>query len=127
MIFWASCAEAPHELDRPWDKGGLETGCYRNVFAELGYDEADIEARVQAVFALVWGHGVNHCFDALEGILVNVNVLDLLAEAWNHCCQFLDVTHLFHLLNLSIEVVVVELVLGNLLLQTLLLLMTATT
>lgn len=50
VIFWASCAEAPHELDRPWDKGGLETGRYRNVFAELGYDEADIEARVQAVF-----------------------------------------------------------------------------
>lgn len=50
VMLWASCAEAPHELDRPWDKGGLETGCYRNVFAELGYDEADIEARVQAVF-----------------------------------------------------------------------------
>ena len=34
----------------PWTKGGFETQKYRNLFAEVGHSQADIDARVQQVF-----------------------------------------------------------------------------
>ena len=37
-------------LGEPWNEGGLTTGRYRNVFAEMGYDEVEVERRLQTVF-----------------------------------------------------------------------------
>lgn len=34
----------------PWDKGAFETRKYRNLFAELGYSQKDIDAKVEDVF-----------------------------------------------------------------------------
>lgn len=40
----------PPSLDAPWDKGAFETKTYRNVFAEMGYTQQEIDAKVQSVF-----------------------------------------------------------------------------
>ena len=34
----------------PWKKGAFETGQYRNLFVEMGYSQADVDAKVQEVF-----------------------------------------------------------------------------
>lgn len=34
----------------PWDKGAFATRKYRNLFAELGYKETDINAKITSVF-----------------------------------------------------------------------------
>ena len=34
----------------PWTKGGFETGKYRNVFVDMGYSQADVDAKLQEVF-----------------------------------------------------------------------------
>lgn len=34
----------------PWKKGGMETGQYRNLVAELGYSESQIEAKLNELF-----------------------------------------------------------------------------
>ena len=34
----------------PWTKGGFETGQYRNVFVEMGYKPADVDAKLKEVF-----------------------------------------------------------------------------
>jgi len=34
----------------PWTKGGFETGQYRNVFVEMGYQPAEVEAKLKQVF-----------------------------------------------------------------------------
>ena len=34
----------------PWNKGGMETGKYRNVLLEAGYTQAQIDAKLQEVF-----------------------------------------------------------------------------
>ena len=43
----ASCSTPAH---MPWSKGGFETGKYRNVFAEMGHSQKEIDAKVQSVF-----------------------------------------------------------------------------
>jgi len=35
---------------KPWTAGGFQTGKYRNLLAELGYKQADIDAKLQSVF-----------------------------------------------------------------------------
>lgn len=35
---------------KPWTQGAFETGKYRNLFAEMGYKQADIDAKLQSVF-----------------------------------------------------------------------------
>jgi oligosaccharide reducing-end xylanase len=35
---------------KPWTKGAFETGQYRNVFAEMGYTQAAIDAKLKEVF-----------------------------------------------------------------------------
>ena len=40
----------------PWTKGGFETGKYRNVFVEMGYEPAAVDAKVRQVFNDVF-HG----------------------------------------------------------------------
>ncbi len=40
----------------PWSEGAFRTGAYRNLFAEMGYSDAEIEAKVQGAFdALFFG------------------------------------------------------------------------
>ena len=34
----------------PWEKGAFETHQYRNLFAEMGYKQADIDRKVNEVF-----------------------------------------------------------------------------
>ena len=34
----------------PWNKGAFETGKYRNVFVEMGYTPADVDAKLKEVF-----------------------------------------------------------------------------
>lgn len=38
------------KLGEPWKKGAFETRTYRNIFAEMGYTQADIDTKVQSVF-----------------------------------------------------------------------------
>ena len=38
----------------PWTKGGFETGQYRNVFVEMGYKPADVDAKLKEVFSDVF-------------------------------------------------------------------------
>ena len=38
----------------PWRQGAFETGRYRNVFVEMGYEPAAVEARLQEVFDAVF-------------------------------------------------------------------------
>ena len=38
----------------PWKKGGFETGNYRNVFVEMGYAPAEVEAKLNEVFCDVF-------------------------------------------------------------------------
>lgn len=35
---------------KPWEKGAWETGRYRNLFAEAGYNQKDIDAKLENVF-----------------------------------------------------------------------------
>lgn len=34
----------------PWSQGGIQTGKYRNYFAEMGHSQAEIDAKLQEVF-----------------------------------------------------------------------------
>lgn len=43
-----------HNLSKPWDKGGFETGKYRNVFAEMGYPQSEIDKRLQEAYDAVF-------------------------------------------------------------------------
>ncbi len=45
----------------PWKKGAFETGQYRNIFVEMGYSQADVDAKVQEVFNNVF-HGPNKVY-----------------------------------------------------------------
>ena len=62
-------------------------------------------------------HALYDGFNALEGVVVDVYVLDGLAHAGNHAGQVLQVAHLLYLLDLRHEVVEVELVFRDFLLQ----------
>ena len=69
------------------------------------------------MFAFVRGHRQDDGFHALEGVIVDIHILDGFAHAWNHRHQVLDITHLLDLGYLGEEVVEVELVFGQFLLQ----------
>ena len=34
----------------PWKKGAFETNQYRNLFVEMGYQQADVDAKLKEVF-----------------------------------------------------------------------------
>ena len=52
-----SCGNNP----TPWEKGGFETGNYRNVFVEMGYEPAEVDAKLKEVFNDVF-RGPNKCY-----------------------------------------------------------------
>ncbi|MBR5715023.1 MAG: glycoside hydrolase, partial [Bacteroidales bacterium] len=45
----------------PLKKGGFETGKYRNVFTEMGYKAADVDAKLKSVFNDVF-YGPNRVY-----------------------------------------------------------------
>lgn len=49
MLTTSLIASASKPL-KPWNKGAFETGQYRNVFAEMGYSQKEITAKLQEVF-----------------------------------------------------------------------------
>ncbi|MBO6064601.1 MAG: glycoside hydrolase, partial [Bacteroidales bacterium] len=51
----AGSAQAQDSL-KPWTKGGFETHQYRSVFAEMGYPQAEIDAKLESIFQEVF-HG----------------------------------------------------------------------
>ena len=69
--------------------------------------------------ALIRGHGVDHGFDRLECVVVDVYVFKSFTYTRYHGCEVFDVTHLLQLLYLVVEVGVVVFVLCNFLLQAL--------
>ena len=85
--------------------------------ATLGDAHASACVQQCGILALFGSHGEDDGLYALEGIIVDVDVLQCFAYTGNHACQVLDVTHLLDLLNLGIEVVEVELVLLDALFQ----------
>jgi len=53
MILLFSCMQLTHCTSstlKPWEKGAFETGSYRNLLAEMGYPENEIEAKLEEVF-----------------------------------------------------------------------------
>lgn len=48
LIAGTSCSQAGST--KPWNKGAFETQKYRNLFAEIGYKQADIDAKLKSVF-----------------------------------------------------------------------------
>lgn len=49
LLAGTSCSRQP-DPTKPWDKGAFETRRYRNLFAEMGYPQADIDAKLNSVF-----------------------------------------------------------------------------
>ena len=58
VLTLVSCG--PKKL-KPWDKGGLDTGKYRNVFAEMGYSKKEIDAKLESIFQEVF-YGPNKVY-----------------------------------------------------------------
>jgi oligosaccharide reducing-end xylanase len=49
LIFVSAYSQTTHEQD-PWKKGAFETKQYRNIFAEAGYSQEDIDAKLKHIF-----------------------------------------------------------------------------
>jgi len=49
LVSLSSCKSGSDKLT-PWDKGAFETQQYRNLFAEVGYKQADIDAKLNQIF-----------------------------------------------------------------------------
>ena len=62
------------------------------------------------MLALVWGHRIDDSLNALEGIVVDIDIFQRLAHTGNHRGEVLEVTHLLDIGNLLEEVVEIELV-----------------
>ena len=62
-----SLAASAQPTLKPCKKGGFETGQYRNVFAEMGYPQAEINARLEQVYKDVFC-GPNKIINIQEGM-----------------------------------------------------------
>ena len=70
------------------------------------------------MLALIRCHRKNDGLGSFEcGFVVNIHILQSLVHTREHTCKVLDVTHLLNLLNLVVEILEGELVLGKFLLQ----------
>lgn len=49
LIAGTSCSRQADPM-RPWEKGAFDTQKYRNLFAEMGYEQADIDSKPKSVF-----------------------------------------------------------------------------
>ena len=59
----------------PWKKGGFETGQYRNLFVEMGYQQADVDAKLKEVFNDVF-HGPNKVYFEVGDSLFRLELQD---------------------------------------------------
>lgn len=53
IILLLSCMQLTNcaiAVQQPWDKGAFETGKYRNLLAEMGYKQRDIDAKLEEAF-----------------------------------------------------------------------------
>ena len=66
-----SCTDKPKEL-KPLTEGGMETGKYRNLFAEMGYSQDAIDKKVQEVFDGVF-FGPNKVYFEVEDSLAYIS------------------------------------------------------
>ena len=69
--------------------------------------------------SLLGRHRVDDSFDALEGIILDIDILECLPDTRDHRSKILDVTHLLDLLDLGEEVIEVKLILSDTLLEAL--------
>ncbi len=73
-------------LKEPWDKGGFETGEYRNVFVEVGHSPAEVEQKLEEVFQEVF-FGPDRCYfevgDSL-GYMSDVKNYDVRTEGQSY-------------------------------------------
>ncbi|WP_294632729.1 glycosyl hydrolase family 8 [uncultured Bacteroides sp.] len=60
LIIGTSCSRQT-SLIKPWEKGAFETQKYRNLFAEMGYKQIDVESKLRSVFDDVF-HGPNKVY-----------------------------------------------------------------
>ncbi len=49
MIMFTACKTENRQLT-PWEQGAFETGKYRNLFAELGYPQQEIDQKLSEIF-----------------------------------------------------------------------------
>lgn len=49
LLFATFFSQAAQSI-KPWNSGAFETKKYRNLFAEMGYAQKDIDAKLQEVF-----------------------------------------------------------------------------
>ena len=54
LSLFAALQVSAQDALKPWTKGGFETHQYRNVFAELGYTPAEIDAKLESIFQEVY-------------------------------------------------------------------------
>ncbi len=71
---------------QPWSKGGLETNQYRNLFAELGYTQAQIDAKLQELFDALFTGPDRIYFDLPDnlGIVSDVKNHDARTEGMSY-------------------------------------------
>ena len=60
LIIGTSCSRQT-SLIKPLEKGAFETQKYRNLFAEIGYKQIDVESKLRSVFDDVF-HGPNKVY-----------------------------------------------------------------
>ena len=58
----------------PWQKGAFETGQYRNLFVEMGYQPADVEAKLKEVFNDVF-YGPNKVYFEVDESMAYISDL----------------------------------------------------
>ena len=61
ILFLLLMLSIPAWALKPWKKGAFETNKYRNIFAEMGYKQADVDAKLKEVFNDVF-HGPNKVY-----------------------------------------------------------------
>ena len=80
------CACGSTKSLAPWAKGGLESGKYRNVFVEMGYAPAEVDAKLKEVFNDVF-RGPNKCYfevDDSMGYVSDVKNHDVRTEGMSY-------------------------------------------
>ena len=50
IIAFLTMLAIPMMALKPWKKGAFETNKYRNLFVEMGYKQADVDAKLKEVF-----------------------------------------------------------------------------
>ena len=54
LVMLAPMAASGQQTLKPWTKGGFETHQYRSVFAEMGYPQAEVDARLERIYQEVF-------------------------------------------------------------------------